>query len=297
MNKGLIDFFNNPDNIVYPGHKLKGKERYRKLYHFTSFESFVKIWLSKELKFGSTINVNDIQESGKFFSVKHIEQLPIMCAFIDKLSLFRQISFTMDTDSYLKGFMNTMMWGYYGDKSRGVCIEFDYDKIIFPKGIIKGVVKYTDFPQQFTEIPSNITTLKQVNNYISKNIHKLFFCKQTGWKGENEYRVISSKEESLNIENSISCVYLTSCTSKECLWVEKLVKDPLLVKYLDFNNTSSICLPIDHYTKTSREEIIGAQNDPNNTLEHFKKQAWDYYEKHKNDENFSLILKTFSLCH
>ena len=34
---------------VKPGQPLKGANRYKKLYHFTSFNSFVKIWLSKKL--------------------------------------------------------------------------------------------------------------------------------------------------------------------------------------------------------------------------------------------------------
>lgn len=294
MNKTSFEYIDTINNTRYPGHKLKGKEKYQKLYHFTSFDVFTRIWVSKELKYGNIINVNDIQESMKYFSVHNLTQLPIMCAFKDTLSSYRQISFTMDNDSYLKGFMNTMMWGYYGDKSNGVCIEFDYDKIRLPKNAVSGVVKYTDFPPQYTELP-DLKTLKQVNQFISKNLKKLFFYKQTGWKGENEFRVINKGDEYLNIDNAITGVYLTSCMSKECQLVEKLVNNEVPVKYLDFRHANGIYLPCSHDTKTCREQLINAQEDPNNTLELFYKQAWKYYEEHKNDENVSLILNSYSL--
>lgn len=295
MSKTHFKYYDTINNTSYPGHKLKGKEKYQKLYHFTSFDIFTRIWLSQELKYGSITNVNDIQESSKYFSVHNVNQLPVMCAFKDILSSYKQISFTMDIDSFFKGYMNILMWGHYGDKSKGVCIEFDYDRIEFPTDALAGVVKYTDYPPQYTELPDDIETVWQVKNYISKHIKKLFFYKQTGWKGENEFRVISRSDDYLDVENAITCVYLTSCMSKECLLVEKLVKDEIPVKYLDFHQVGKICLPSVYDTKPSREEIIGAQEDPNNALELFTKQAWKYYEGRKYDDKASLILNTYSL--
>jgi hypothetical protein len=49
-------------NGEFPGRKLKGEEKYRKLYHYTSFNTFVKIWCTKKLKFGTLTDVNDILE-------------------------------------------------------------------------------------------------------------------------------------------------------------------------------------------------------------------------------------------
>ena len=48
-------------NGEFPGKRLKGAKRYEKLYHYTSFESFVKIWLNKTLRFSPVTGVNDIQ--------------------------------------------------------------------------------------------------------------------------------------------------------------------------------------------------------------------------------------------
>lgn len=294
MSKTHFKYYDIINKTSYPGHKLKGKEKYQKLYHFTSFDIFTRIWVLQELKYGSITNVNDIQESSKYFSVQNVNKLPVMCAFKDILSSYKQISFTMDIDSFFKGYMNTLMWGHYGDKSNGVCIEFDYDKIRFPKDVLAGVIKYTDFPPQYTELPDDIETIQQVKNYISRHIKKLFFYKQTGWKGENEFRVISNGDDYLNIKGAITGVYLTSCRSKECQLIEKLVNGSVPVKFLDYRKVNNVYLPSSYDTQSSREELLEAQEDQNNALELFYKQAWKYYEEHKYYENASLILKTYS---
>lgn len=290
MKKTTIINIRTQEASIYPGVKLTGKQQYKKLYHFTSFETFVRIWSLKELKFGKVTNVNDIQESLKEIKVS-TNQLPLLCAYQDILSSYKQISFTMDNDSYIKGFMNTMMWGYYGDKSHGVCIEFDIDKIAFPKGTLKGKIKYTKFPHRITELPNDVRTIQDVKQFILKNSNKLFFSKQVGWRGENEYRVLNNSLDYLNIEDAIACVYLTSCMSKECQMVEQLVGNLVPVKYLSYMGD----LPIAVDTKTERDKQIKAEKDKNNVLNSFYKQARKYYEDHKNDEKASLILNTYSL--
>ena len=165
-------------------------DRLNKLYHFTSFDTFVRIWLSKKMKFSSMLNVNDIQESMKGISISNPSHLPVMFAFQDLVTQYKQISFSLDQDSSIKGYMNTMMWGYYADKSRGVCIEFDYDKLTIPDNVLRGVVSYRDFHPQRTDIPDTITTIKELKDYIATEQNNLFFTKQTGWSGENEYRLV-----------------------------------------------------------------------------------------------------------
>ena len=290
MSKTTIYNLSSREATIFPGHKLSGKQQYRKLYHFTSFEIFVRIWSLKELKFGKVSNVNDIQESLKEVKVS-INQLPLMCAYQDILSSYKQISFTMDNDSYLKGFMNTMMWGYYGDKSHGVCLEFDFDKLTFPKGTIKGKVRYTKFPNRITEFPADIVTIRDVKRFISKNANKLFFSKQIGWKEENEFRVLNNSLDYLNIENAITCVYLTSCESKECQMVEQLVNNVIPVKFLSYHGD----LPIAVDTKRERDKLLNAKLDKNNVLNSFYQQARQHYEKHKYYENKLLLLDRYEI--
>jgi hypothetical protein len=109
-------------NGEFPGRKLKGEEKYRKLYHYTSFNTFVKIWCTKKLKFGTLTDVNDILEMNFEILTESPQQIPLIFAYNEIRTSYKQISFTMDYDSYIKGCMSPLMWGIYGDKRKGVCI-------------------------------------------------------------------------------------------------------------------------------------------------------------------------------
>ena len=109
---------------VKPGQPLKGANRYKKLYHFTSFNSFVKIWLSKKLLFSSAKNVNDLFENTEMWRLSNANQLPLIAALNEQRWAYKQISLTMDYDSYQKGFMSTSMWGIYGDKNKGISLIY-----------------------------------------------------------------------------------------------------------------------------------------------------------------------------
>ena len=65
---------------IFPGEPLKGKERYKKLYHYTSFDSFVKIWLNKNLRFSSSEKVNSILEAKKDYTAPVMSKIPLIIA-------------------------------------------------------------------------------------------------------------------------------------------------------------------------------------------------------------------------
>ena len=46
--------------LVYPGEKLVEPDRYSKIYHTTSLNSFLLIWAKKRLKFAPITGVNDM---------------------------------------------------------------------------------------------------------------------------------------------------------------------------------------------------------------------------------------------
>lgn len=208
---------------TFPGKKLKGVERYKKLYHYTSFDSFVKIWLSKSLRFSPVSSVNDIQEKVIEASITHPEQLELAKSFIAIRKSYKQVSFTMDYDSYLKGCMSPMMWGLYADKTKGVCIELDYYRIPFPLNCLKGMVRYKTILNKYNGISPDVKTEINLNRFILKHQKELFFTKNKCWSGENEYRVLSKDENYLNIENAVSAVYLATDKSPELGLVRKIV--------------------------------------------------------------------------
>jgi len=239
---------------IFPGKKLKGEDRYKKLYHYTSFDSFVKIWLNKNLLFSPITNVNDIQEAFVSSSIIDPKQTDLAILLNNTRIAYKQISFTMDYDTYLKGCMSPMMWGLYADKRKGVCIELDYDKLRFDDNILKGIVKYKRILKMHHSISPRIKTAKGIHYLIRKQQNEIFFTKQSGWAGENEYRVLSKDHEFLNIEGAISAVYLTSCCSKECLLVEKLVNGQVPVRVFHYDRAlNNVAIPVIHDTQEFRK--------------------------------------------
>lgn len=220
----------NIDNDTFPGNKLKGVERYKRLYHYTSFDSFVKIWLSKSLRFSPVSGVNDIQEKVIETSISNPEQLELAKSFIAIRKSFKQVSFTMDYDSYLKGCMSPMMWGLYADKTKGVCIELDYNTIQFPHNCLKGIVRYKALLTKYQGISPDVKTESDLNSFIIKHQKELFFTKNKCWAGENEYRVLSKDDDYLNVENAISAVYLATENSPNLAFVRKLVDGIIPIK-------------------------------------------------------------------
>ena len=278
----------------YPGDKLKGKERYKKLYHYTSFDTFVKIWLSKKLRYSPVTNVNDIQEAETSASVPHPNLMAIIYAYHDVRKKYKQISFTMDFDSYIKGCMSPMMWGHYADKLKGVCIEIDYEKLNLPKYCYAAPIKYKIILNKSRFIDSGVLTIKQIHKFIKKHKSDIFFTKQKCWEGENEYRIISNQDEYLDISNAITAVYLTSCDSTECLLTEQLVGDNVPVRFLHYiEGVGNKALPMISDTNECRIQKESAKTNPENVMVDWSKKAMDFYEQHKTDEDFDLSMHIF----
>ena len=132
-----------------------------KLYHYTSLDSFSKIWINHSLLFSESKRTNDVFESIKILEIGEC-RLPyngeetgldvqghFNKMFWNEVGKYKQISLLHDYKDGIKGYASPMMWGLYAQKGKGVCIEIDSEKILFPKDgcIHNKEVKYT------TEVP------------------------------------------------------------------------------------------------------------------------------------------------
>ena len=262
----------------------------RKLYHYTSFESFVKIWLSQKILLGSIENVNDFMEYKHTVEVNNPCCLPLTEAFNDVRMSFRQLSFTLDDDQ-MEGFKNPMMWGQYANKGRGVCMEFDFNKLYLnykdKSEVFDGFVCYKDKLPKLPPI-NGIITRNDIRRYILRNKEPIMFTKFTVWDAENEYRIVSDNISEIEIDNTISAVYLTSCLSDECVFVEKLLENTNVPVW-------TLCVTTDMFF--SQIQIVDPQKRRNKIKEScdINSQAKDYYQRHKNDCNASLIMDSIKL--
>lgn len=243
------------ENGYYPGERLTLAEKSAHLYHYTSFDSFVKIWLSQQLLFSPLNKMNDIQEKSVRCASPSLDSAEMLMEYRKQREEYKQISFTMDFDSYFKGCMSPTMWGHYADKSKGVCLEIDPSKISFPGHVLRGPVHYRKYLQHYMPIPNTLKTKDDMAKYIRRNAKRIFFTKQSSWRDENEYRVVSLDQKSLDISGAIVAVYLTSFNSTECLLVEKLVDDKVPVRFLTYSAALDNCsIPVLKSTRKCRED-------------------------------------------
>lgn len=182
------------------------------LYHYTTFESAVKILASKKLLFSDFRRLNDINESfgptviyDKSFSVSEVTE------FKKILNNYKQISFTMDKGTH-KGFDIPAMWGHYAARGNGVCLVLDYDKINehtkATKYLYAKEVEYSE--PNFNDISYHKHHGVSFEDFIVSSKDDLFFHKTMDWEYEHEYRIIAISDEikSLDISDFIVAVIL-----------------------------------------------------------------------------------------
>ena len=277
-----------------PGKPLIGKERFSKIYHTTSLNSFMLIWAKKRLKFAPLTGVNDIKELPSSISHENHQLLPMLYAFKDVRKSYKQISFTMDFDSSLKGYTSPLIWGVYGDKHKGVCIELDYNKLQLSQNYFCDIVEYKDNIKRIVDIPKDVTTVNSLKAFIKKHQKEFFFIKDKCWEHENEYRIISDTDEYLDISNAITSVYIAEIDSLTYEIVDELLKNTnIKFGYIHPKKENGVLFSSDarQYKKT----IDSALNKPDNCLKSISKQAQDYYESNKNNPDADLTKIEYKL--
>lgn len=192
----------------------------QKAYHYTTFQTAIKILESKSLRFGKLNNMNDFHENDKLCFVDSNkdpigpDSFDVLEALQDEIYKYRQISFSVDSDNR-KGFDLHQMWGLYAEKGDGVCFVFDYDELgkMHDTNIIYDKISYEEqidsFVVSMSKEPNNVP------NEIQTNVRSILFHKRKEWEHEQELRFlkrcpISQKEEYLTYGSSLKYIILSS---------------------------------------------------------------------------------------
>lgn len=220
------------------------------LFHYTKFDSALKIIISNTLRFGKFKDMNDIAE------VKRDIFANLPPELVEKeLDKYHSISFTKDKDSP-RGFEINPLWGYYADKGNGVCLVFDKLKLLsclnsqFADFKHSGEIGYKD---KFSSalFPKG-KSLSVVSHYIKNNIESIFFTKSSEWQYEQEFRLLtySKKEEYLNFGESLLSVILCLPKIED---IKKAAEYTMLKKIVGK-------IPILHYTTSFGKNILNDEN-------------------------------------
>lgn len=180
-----------------------------KLYHYTSFETSLKIIASGKLRYGRLRDMNDVNEAYRY--VYYNKDLNISSQdVLQELSLYRQLSFSVDGVNC--GYNISPMWGHYAHKGRGVCLVFDKNKIdkllSSETNVYCGAITYT--PKYNGEIDLKTSNIPYS---IANQRDEIFFSKSSEWEYEQEYRVVkkfndTDGDEFLDIKDCIIAVIM-----------------------------------------------------------------------------------------
>ena len=218
-------------------------EKTEKLYHFTSFDTALKIIESNRLRYGRLNNMNDIHENDKIVLVdanNHpTDKFPsdVLDELYDEIYKYRQISLTADDKEGDKdGFDLHQMWGLYADKGEGVCLVFDKKELEkgFGSAVLHNRVSYDKAVDSYFISLSNTTD--KVSVEIREHANEIFFHKRREWEHEQEYRLLrrcplATREEYLFLGHALRFVILSSRLHNldEVLYFKKIknIKDKI----------------------------------------------------------------------
>jgi len=118
--------------------------------------------------------------------------LDVKAKIFDAKAALRVCSFSETND-------NAVMWAHYADQFKGICIEYDFERLLMLNGCFTRVV--------YNETPYRVSVHALTDNELAR---KILSHKSYKWLYEREWRFF---QESVNgkcqlATRSISCIYL-----------------------------------------------------------------------------------------
>lgn len=187
------------------------------LFHFTKFESFLKILEDMTLlpsPFGNLNdmnegNVNNMNMNNNFLVMYNAEK------YIKESCRILSFSQNYDIGGFgQEGSNHPAMWAHYAENSKGVCIVLDKDAFVKRnKDVLSNhFYKFEDIVYDIFNTPNDEVInykAKTPEEFIMNNWKALFFMKHKDWENEDEHRLfIMDYNGKLSIDGCIKYIVL-----------------------------------------------------------------------------------------
>ena len=187
------------------------------LYHYTKFESFLKILEDLTLLPSSFGQLNDMNE-GNVSNMNMNENFMVMYnaeKYIKEQCHILSFSQNYNEHGFVQeGTNHPAMWAHYADNSNGVCIVIDKDAFINKNRAIleSHFYKFEDVEYSLFNTPDDDKINYEAETpeeFIKNNWKTLFFLKHNDWENEDEHRLfIMDFDGKLSIDGCIKSVVL-----------------------------------------------------------------------------------------
>ena len=167
------------------------------LFHFTKFESFLKILEDMTLLPSSFGNLNDMNE-GNVNNMNMNNNFLVMYnaeKYIKDRCRILSFSQNYDIGGFgQEGTNHPAMWAHYAENSNGVCIVLDKDAFVKKNKEVLGkhFYKFEDIVYDIFNTPNDEVINYKANTpeeFIMNNWKALFFMKHKDWENEDEHRL------------------------------------------------------------------------------------------------------------
>lgn len=171
--KEIIDKLIKEDFSMKINYKIKNNS----LYNYTSInKNTIKLIKNHSLWFSHTNNFNDpVDPSIKLFNRNSgeynylLDSIKVAC---------------LTTDN-----KNTVMWGHYADKHKGICIEYDISSILLDKNKNDFIIRKINYDRT-AMINEDINNVNNIELDYLNLLMDLFSIKSKEWEYEDEYRIL-----------------------------------------------------------------------------------------------------------
>ena len=187
------------------------------LFHYTKFDSFLKILEDMTLLPSSFGRLNDMNE-GNVSNMNMNENFKVM---YDAEKYIKErchlLSFSQNYDICGFGHEGTnhpAMWAHYADNSNGVCIVIDKEAFMSKnkKVLDAHFYKFEDVEYDIFNTPNDDKINYKADTpeeFIKNNWKTLFFLKHKDWESEDEHRLfIMGYDGKLSIDGCVKYVVL-----------------------------------------------------------------------------------------
>ena len=216
------------------------------LFHFTKFESFLKILEDMTLlpsSFGNLNvmnegNVNNMNMNNNFLVMYNAEK------YIKDRCRILSFSQNYDIGGFgQEGTNHPAMWAHYAENSNGVCIVLDKDAFVKKNKEVLGkhFYKFEDIVYDIFNTPNDEVINYKANTpeeFIMNNWKALFFMKHKDWENEDEHRLfIMDYNGKLSIDGCIKYIVLgrkVFLDASRIKLIMDMVVDPKFICYHKF---------------------------------------------------------------
>nr|WP_169727242.1 DUF2971 domain-containing protein [Aliagarivorans marinus] len=150
------------------------------------------------------------------------EQFDRFLAYHRENRFILSLSRAYDTDDvFPPPLTNMMMWGHYADGMRGLCIEYDFEKLRSSINSINNVkvtsrtIDYSETSLPVVRATTMLDDMAMRHHGTSREVLNAFCTKNVAWDYENEVRLISPiHEHNKFAENAIRRVFVSANNEK-----------------------------------------------------------------------------------